>query len=531
MNGIAVFVFFVLSFTTYSCQSTGQEYDLLIQNGHIYNGSGNPWFAADIAIKDGHIAAIGHFESRKARKTIDADGLAVCPGFIDVHTHTDRKIAQYPDVINYLQQGVTTVVGGNCGGSQFPLHELFQKLQESGIAINFASLVGHNTIREEVMGKKNRQPGMEELQKMQQLVQKEMRAGAIGLSTGLTYVPGRFAKTEEIIALAKMVRPFDGVYATHMRSEGLKINKAIKEALRIGKEAGVRVEISHIKLMNQAVWGKYDLIFTPIEQARAEGLEVYMDQYPYTATSTGFTSSFPGWAVAGGQQAFIERLKDPDNYQKIKEFLIKRRLTTHNGTDPLEQVYVSYSEKHKEYEGKSIAEILTLLGRERTVSAGADLIIEMQKDDKPRGIFFQMTEEDVVELMKKPYTMIASDGKVELIGVEMPHPRAYGTYPRVFARYVREKHTLTLEDAIRKMTSLPAQSMRFDKRGLLKPGMYADIVIFDPKTIKDMATFKNPHRYPLGIEWVIVNGRIALNHGKVINHTAGRILYGKGKQK
>ena len=523
-------VIFLLLLIIYSCQFSGQKYDLLIRNGYIYDGSANPWYLADVAIKDGHIAAIGRFKTQEARKIIDASGLAVCPGFIDVHTHTDRKIAQYTDVINYLQQGVTTVIGGNCGSSQFPLQELFRKLEESGIAINFASFVGHNTIREQVMGQGKKQPSAKELQKMQELVKTEMQAGAIGLSTGLTYLPGRFAKTEEIIALAKIVQPFQGVYATHMRSEGLRIDKAIKEALRIGKEAGVPVEISHIKLMNKAVWGRYNLIIGPVEEARAAGHEVYMDQYPYTATSTGFTSSFPGWAVVGGHQAFIERLNNPENYRKIKEFLIKRRLTAKNGRNPLEQVYVSYNKNHKDYEGKNIAEILTILGREKSVSAGADLIIEMQKEDKPRGIFFQMAEEDVIELMKKPYTMIASDGKIELPGVEVPHPRSYGTYPRVFAKYVRQKQTLSFEDAVRKMTSLPAQAIRIEKRGLLKPGMYADIVILKPENIRDTATFQQPHQYPLGIDRVIVNGQIALDHSEVVNHKAGRILYGKGKQ-
>ncbi|MFQ6114965.1 MAG: amidohydrolase family protein [bacterium] len=520
----------IFLFAVITCNQLQKPYDIIIESGKIIDGTGNPWFYGDIGVTRDRIAKIGVIPDKEGKTIIDAQGLYIVPGFIDVHTHVDRKIDSHPTVMNYLLQGVTTVVGGNCGGSRFPLQELFTQLAEKGIAINFASFIGHNTIRQEVMGKEDRAPTDEELTRMQELVKQEMLAGAIGLSTGLAYVPGRYSTTDEIIKLAKIIQPFNGVYATHMRNQGKKIKEAIEEAIRIGREAGVPVEISHIKLANDAVWGEYHLITDPIEQARQQALEVYMDQYPYTATSSGFTSSFPGWAVAGGHDAFIERLKDRDNYRKIRDAVIERRLATARGIDKLKTIYVSRNTNHPEYEGKNLAQILDLLGRDRTVSNAADLIIELQKEDRPRGIFFQMAEEDVATLMQKCYNMIGSDGKIEIPGVEVPHPRAYGTFPRVLAKYVRESGVLSLPDAIRKMTSLPAQAMGFHERGVLRAGMYADIVIFNSEEIQDTATFENPHQYPKGIHWVIVNGNIAAHDGKVMEKDGGKILYGSGRK-
>ena len=517
-------------FAINSCQIFVPSLDIVIRNGQIIDGTGNPWYRADLGIRDGKIVDIGILETKKSKRIIDATGLYVVPGFVDVHTHADRKIDSQPAVMNYLRQGVTTIVGGNCGGSRYPLQELLGQLENKGIAINFASLIGHNTIRRRVMGSDDRSPTPDELSLMQELVKQEMSAGAIGFSTGLSYVPGRYSTTEEIIQLVRMIKPFNGVYATHMRNQGKRIKEAIEEAVRIGKEAGVPVEISHIKLADEAVWGKYHLITEPIEEARRQRLEVYMDQYPYTATSSGFTSSFPGWAVSGGNDVFLERLKDQDNYQKIKRALIEKRLTSERGIDRLKSIYVARNANHQEYEGKNLAEILELLGRERTVSNGADLIIEMQRNDRPRGVFFQMAEEDVTTLMRKSYNMIASDGKVEIPGVEVPHPRAYGTFPRVLAKYVRESGILSLAEAIRKMTSLPAQAMGFYDRGVLNEGMVADIVIFNLEKIQDTATFENPHQYPKGIHWVIVNGELVIDDGKWTGVFPGRVLYGLGKK-
>ncbi len=513
-----------------SCLKFEGEVDIIIRNGHIIDGTGNPWYQADIAIKDDKIVQLGSLGNIKSENIIEAKGLYVVPGFIDVHTHTDEKIDSFPQVKNYLLQGVTSVVGGNCGESRFPLAEFFGDLNEKGIAINFATLIGHNTIRGKVMGDDDRSPTVEELSKMQQLVKQEMLVGAIGLSTGLAYIPGRFSTTEEIIELVKVIQPFKGIYATHLRNQGKEIKEAIEEAVEIGREAAVPVQISHIKLANEAVWGEYMRITDPIERARKQGLEIYMDQYPYTATSSGFTSSFPGWAVAGGHEAFIKRLEDPVQYQKIKKALIERRLTSYRGINKLRSIFISQNKNHPEYEGKNLAEITDILGKKNTVSEGADLIIQMEKEDEPHGIFFQMTEEDVATLMQKPYNMIASDGSVEIPGIGFPHPRAYGTYPRILAKYCKELNVLSIPEAIRKMSSLPAQAMGFYNRGILKPGMYADIVIFSLEEIYDTATFGKPHQYPRGIHWVLVNGKIAAHNGEVVTKNCGQILYGSGRE-
>ena len=501
--------------------SSSQElrYDILIKSGKIIDGTGAPWIRGDIGITGSRITRIGTIPDQYGEEIIDAENLYVAPGFIDVHTHVDTKIDSHPEVKNYLLQGVTTVVGGNCGSSRYPLKELFQAI-ESKIAVNFASFVGHNTVREHVMGNDDRAPVSEELSLMQGIVTQEMVTGAVGFSTGLSYIPGRYSTTEEIIELTKMIEPFHGVYATHMRNQGKYIKKAIEEAVHIGRTAGVAVQISHIKLANEDVWGEYDLITEPIEKARDEGIPVFTDQYPYTATSSGFGSSFPGWAVAGGHEKFAERIKDTDTFQKIKEALIKSRLTSKR-INPLKSIYVSQNDNHPEYEGKSIAEILELLGQDETISNGAELIITMYAEDQPQGVFFQMDEKDVCVLMKSDYTMVGSDGGVHIIGEGVPHPRAYGTFPRVF-RYVR-KNVLSLPEAVRKMTSLPALAMGFYQRGVLREGMYADVVIFD-STIEDTASYEMPHQYPDGIHWVIVNGKIAA-HNKNIDTCAGKILY------
>ncbi len=526
---VVIIVYFFLFVLFTSCTQT-KKYDIIIKSGKIVDGTGNPEFIGDIGIDGDRIVEISTIPENKGKSIIDAEGLYVTPGFIDVHTHVDRKIASEPTVKNYLLQGVTTVVGGNCGGSEYPLSELFRQLEEHGIAMNFATYVGHNTIREQVMGEGDQAPTADEMAQMQQLVKQEMEAGAIGFSTGLSYLPGIYSTTEEIIELVKMTSPFDGIYATHLRNQGEHIKEAIEEAIRIGREAGVTVDISHIKLAEEAVWEKYHLITDPIENAKKQGMRVYMDQYPYTATSSGFTSSFPGWAVAGGHDSLLERLKDNEKYQQIKAAIIERRLTSERGIDKLSTIYVAYNENHHEYEGKNLAEILDMLSREKTVSNAADLIIEMQKTARPRGIFFQMAEEDVATLMRKSYNMHASDGKIEITGVEVPHPRAYGTFPRVIARYVRNQAVLTLPDAIRKMTSLPAEAMSFEQRGVLKKGYFADIVIFDLDEIQDTATFENPHQYPEGINWVIVNGEVAAKDGAIVGKNGGRILYGSRKK-
>jgi N-acyl-D-amino-acid deacylase len=528
MNYIKFF-FLLLIITFYSCKIADSELDLIIINGKVIDGTGNPWFYGDIGMKNGRISRIGDLKSLHVRKIINAQDLYVTPGFIDVHTHADKKIDSLPDAINFIRQGVTSIVGGNCGKSRYPLKKLFADLKNQKLAVNFASYTGHNTIRNQVMAKEKRNPTNIELEQMKDLVYQEMAAGAIGLSTGLTYSPGRFSKTEEIIELAKVVHDFKGIYATHMRSEGKNIKSAIEEAIQICRKANVPLEISHIKLASEAVWGKYNIITDLVEKGRRSGHEIYLDQYPYTASSTGFTSSFPGWAIAGGHDSLMHRLKYPKKYRKIKEGIIKRRLTSSKGIDMLSKVYVATNRNHPEYEGKNLRQILELLERDISVSAAADLIIEMESTDQPRGIYFKMREEDVTALMSLPYTMIASDGGIKTVGIEKPHPRSYGTFPRILAKYVRKQNVISLSEAIRKMTSLPAQAMRFQNRGILRPGMAADIVIFDSNKINDNARYSSPHQYPDGIQWVIVNGKPIIESGKRTSLFPGKIIFGSGK--
>ncbi len=506
----------------------GQSYDLVIKNGLIVDGTGNQAYAGDIAIQGSRILKIGSLKGIRAMETIDASGLVVAPGFIDIHTHCDRGIERVPTVDNYILQGVTTVIGGNCGGHRFPLAKLYKDLEETGISINFGSLVGHNTIRREVMKFRMETPTEEEMAQMKALIDQEMRSGGLGFSTGLSYLPGIYSKTEEIVELASVVSPFDGIYASHIRDQAQHITEAIEEAIEIGEKNNLTVQISHIKLADDEVWGETERITKPVEEARARGVAVFLDQYPYTATSSGFTSSFPSWVFEGGRDQFLERIKDPEIYAKVRAYIIDRRLKSTKGINKLETIYIANSRNYKDYEGKNLHDILLAQGKEPTIKNGADLIIEIETGGGASCVFFQMDEKDVEDLMKLSYNMFASDGSVQELGRGVPHPRNYGTFPRVISYYVLEKNILSLEEAVRKMTSLPAQTFNLKDRGLLKKGMYADICVFDLEDFKDKATFAEPHQYSQGLAYVIVNGKIAIQNYEHTHIRSGMILYGAG---
>jgi len=523
---VVVFTLIVLSF---DCRLSQEKYDLAVVNGLVIDGSGNPWFKADIGIKNQKIVAIkDRIAAGEAKKIIEASGLIVAPGFIDIHTHADREILDIPGCENYITQGVTTLVGGNCGGHEFPLAKLFQEISKKGIACNFASLAGHNTIRREVMGMKMEEPTSEEMARMKNLLRQEMKAGAIGLSTGLAYLPGTYSKTEELVELASVVAGFGGFYASHIRNQGKRITQAIEEAIIIGEKNGIPVEISHIKLADEDVWNQLGMIIGPVESARARGVEVTLDQYPYTATSSGFTSSFPQDVFEGGREKFLERMQNPEVYARVKQFIINDRLTSKRGLDRLASIYIASSRQFPEYEGKNLKEILEIQGKPASVENGADLIIEIVKEGDASAIFFQMDEKDVEDLMKLPYVMIGSDGSLQVVGKGSPHPRSYGTFSRVLGEYVRERKVISLEEAIRKMTSLPAQTMRLRKRGMIREGFQADLTIFNPEEIKDRATFADPHQYSQGIVYVLVNGQEVVEKGKVTGNRPGQIIYGQG---
>jgi N-acyl-D-amino-acid deacylase len=508
-------------------QAPQLTFDILIKDAFIIDGTGNPWYIADIGIVDEKIAEIGRLKSSQAVKIIDATGLMVTPGFIDVHTHCDRGIAEVPTADNYILQGVTTVIGGNCGGHPYPLSDLYQTLVENGMSVNFGCLAGHNTLRKEVMGLEMRTPSEDEMERMKSLLDKEMKAGALGFSTGLSYLPGIYSDTEELVALASVLNQYGGIYASHIRDQGKKITTAIEEAIRVGEENDIRVQISHIKLAEDAVWGRIEKITRPIEKARKRGVEVFIDQYPYTATSSGFTSSLPSWCFEGGREKFLERLKSKKLYQEIRSYVIQRRLTSTRGIDKLETIRISRS-RTSEYEGKNLREILIAQGKKPTVKNAADLIISIEKNGGTGGVFFQMDEKDVEDLMRLPYNIHASDGGIQVPGKGVPHPRNYGTFPRVIAHYVREKGVLSLEEAIKKMTSLPAQVFRLADRGILKKGLVADVTVFDYESFADKASFENPHQYSQGLYYVIVNGEIVVQNNTHTGKRPGKILYGPG---
>jgi N-acyl-D-amino-acid deacylase len=526
-----LFFFFGLVFLVClsNCTFLEKPYDLVIKNGFIIDGTGNPWFKSDIGLKKQKIIRIGFIDESQAKKSIDAQNLIVSPGFIDIHTHCDRKIAEVPTVDNYIYQGVTTVIGGNCGGHRFPLKEHFKKIEDRGASVNFGCLVGHNTIRRKVMGFKMEAPTEEEMEKMKALVDEEMKAGALGFSTGLSYLPGIYSKTEEIVQLASVVSRYGGIYATHIRDQGHHITEAIEEAIEIGERNNIPVQIAHIKLADDAVWHQLERITGPVEDARKRGVEVTLDQYPYTATSSGFTSSFPSWAFEGGKEKFLERLEDKEAFQKIKSFVIKRRLTSTKGINKPETIYIARSEKFPEYEGKNLQEILVAQGKKSTTDSAADLIIDIEKNGGASGVFFQMDEKDVEDLMRLPYNMHGSDGAVRVKGEGIPHPRNYGTFPRVIGHFVRERGIISLEEAVKKMTSLPAQTLRLNNRGIIREGLYADLTIFDRNTFADKATFSNPHQYSQGLMYVIVNGELVVEKGKHTGGLPGMVLYGYGK--
>ncbi len=505
----------------------GKSFDLIIKNGRIIDGSSNPYFIADIGIKGKKIKRIGFIDEKEGEKVINANGFIISPGFIDVHTHTEEILLR-PSIENYIFQGVTTVMAGNCGSHEFPLKEFFKKLRKKRISLNFGSLVGHNTIREKVMGKKNAEPTEEEMQRMEKLLEKELKAGGLGLSTGLEYIPGTFSKTEELVRLGKVVAKYHGIYATHMRNEDIMIKSAIEEAIKVGEENKIPVEISHIKLCSEEVWGKLELIMKPLEDARRRGVEIFMDQYPYVHTSTNISIMIPPYALEGGIEGFKERVKNIDFREMIKKEIIEKRLVS-SKIDKLKNIIIASYEYNPSYNGKSIEEILLMRGAKVELENASELIIEIVENGDASAVFLQMNENDVKALMKIPYLLIASDGGVQFLGKGFPHPRSYGTFPRVISKYVREENVLSLEDAIRKMTSLPAQVFRIKNRGLIKESFFADLVIFDFEKIKDNATFQNPHQYPKGIIYVIVNGKIVVDNGKQTGEYPGMIIKNDAK--
>lgn len=474
-----------------------------MRNGRVIDGSGNPAFYADIAVRNGRIVRIGRVPA-SAGRTLDVKGLVVAPGFIDVHTHAEN-VASLPRAENFVRMGVTSIVTGNCGGSALDVAEFFRKVEAAKVGLNVATLFGHNTARREAMGGSfRREPTEAELTKMKGLVEQAMKDGAVGLSTGLIYLPGTYSKTEEIIPLAKVAASYDGIYASHMRSESNGIFDALDELFRIAREGGIRAEISHIKLAGNSAWGKGPQVLAAIEKARAEGLDITHDQYAYTASSTGISTLIPSEFREGGGQAFRQRLAEPAQKAEIVAAM-KENLRRSGRTDYSYAAIASYSED-RSLNGKRISEAAKIKRGSDSLDDQIELILQIEASGGASGVFHGMSEEDLQVFMRHPNTMFASDGGVREKNESVPHPRSYGNNARVLGRYVRELGTLRLEDAIRKMTSLPATAFRLKDRGSLREGAWADLVVFDPARIRDVATFDDPHHHAEGMVHVLVNG-------------------------
>jgi len=516
----------LLPFRTES-SAVAPEFDIAIINGRIVDGTGNPWFYGSVAIKGDRIVQVGAVDPQRAARVIDAKGRIVAPGFIDVHTHVEGNLANVPTADNFIYMGVTSLVTGNCGASALQVSDFLSQLEAKGISINIATLIGHGSVRREVMKEEARDPSGDELNQMRAIVERAMRDGAVGMSTGLIYVPGTYAKTAEVADLARVVARYGGVYATHMRDEGNQVTDSIKEALTIGEQAGLPVEISHFKVSSKKRWGDSRTICQMVADARARGQQVTVDQYVYTASSTSLNTLLPTWALEGGRDKAKARLDDPTTRAKIKAEMIQS--LGKNGFKDFSYAVVAGYQPEPAYEGKSITEITKLARGKSGPEEEAEQIITMYLAGSAGMIFHKMSEPDVERIVMQPYTMIASDSGVIRMNNGVPHPRGYGNNARVFARYVREKKLIGVEDAVRKMTSLPAATFHLWDRGLIRPGMAADVVVFDENKVADLATFDKPHQYAEGFAYVLVNGRAVIDGGKHIGATPGRALYGPGR--
>ncbi len=521
---ISVFLVLIISQTVLS-----QQADLLIKNGRIVDGTGNSWYNADIAIANGKIIYLGKSKNILAEKTIDATGLIVTPGFIDVHTHIEGGESTSPTANNFILDGVTTVVTGNCGSSTNDVQKYFRFLDSLKLSINVATLIGHNDVRKTVMGTANRPPTQNELLQMEALVAKAMKEGAVGLSTGLIYIPGTYSQTPEIVALAKIAAQYNGLYASHMRDEGDSVVQAINEAITIGLQANIPVEISHFKVSGQQNWGRSNQTLQMIKEARKNGLDITIDQYPYTASSTSLSTMIPEEILADGTDSINARLQRPDVRNYTIDYMLrklKNRKLKH-----FSYAVVASHRADSTYNGKSIEEINLMKGKKHKAKEEAETVIELMLKGGAGMVFHGMSEGDVKQIMQYPFNMFASDAGIRQYKQGVPHPRGYGTNARVLGKYVREEKIISLEEAIRRMTSSPAQKFQLKDRGLLKEGMAADLVIFDEKEIRDMATFEDPHQYSKGFKYVIVNGKMVVENGIHTGVRNGTTLNGPGINK
>lgn len=538
----------LLSVLLLLCSSAfAQSYDVLIRHGRVLDGAGNPWVYADVAIRGDRIVKIGRDLHGKARREIDAHGLIVAPGFIDMHVHSDLPLLVNGDAQSKIHQGVTTEILGEatsvapvCEASRkesapsdaelqikrdwTDFRGYFQRLLKQGTSVNVGTYVAGSTIRACGMGYDMRPPTPAELEAMKRIVDDAMRQGALGLATGMIYPPNSYAKTDELIELAKVASKYGGIYTTHMRSEGPGLLPAIEENIAIAEGAHIPVHILHLKSSGMKNWGRMKDAVQMIAAARARGVEISANQYPYVASSTGLSTQLPQWALDGGTDKMVARLKDPAERARIRAAVVTGM------SDPTKMFVASVpSETNHSYEGHTIAEVAQMRHEEPP-----DTVLNLLTEENGRVgmIFFTMSEDDLRLAMQQPWVSIGSDGSAVqpegLLGRHKLHPRSYGTHARVLGHYVREEHVLTLEDAVRKMTSLAASQLGVRDRGLLADGYHADVVVFDPDKIADTATFANPHQFATGVKYVLVNGKVVIDDGKHTGARPGQIVYGSG---
>lgn len=519
---IQLFMRFVFIFLLVQAFTSCRHYDILVKNSSIYDGGGSAPFSGDVAVKKGKIKRVGSSLKGRAKTVIDASGLALSPGFIDLHAHIE-PLSLYPDAKSHVMQGVTTALGGPDGGSPLRIGAYLDSLESHGIGMNVGYLIGHNTVRNHVMGLVNRSPTSEEMHKMKEWIERAMQEGAFGISTGLKYLPGAFAKTGEVVELSKIAARHQGIYTSHLREEGLKLLEGVEEAIEIARQTGMTVVLTHHKAIGQPMWGSSVKTLSMVDAAREEGLDVRMDQYPYTASHTGLSVVIPAWSMEGGFDAFRQRCSQPELRDSIRKGIIFNLINDRGGND-LRRIQFSRIDWKPEFLGKTLHDLVTSSGQEPTIENGAEMIIELQLHRGANCIYHVIDSADVVNIMRHPMTMIASDGRLTQMGEGHPHPRAYGTFPRVLGYYSRQLGVLPLAEAIRKMTSLPAETLGLKDRGQIKSGCWADLVIFDPEKVIDRSTFTDPHQYPDGISYVIINGKISVEQGMYTNARNGKTL-------
>jgi N-acyl-D-amino-acid deacylase len=494
------------------------DYDLIISGATIVDGTGEPSFVGDLGVRADTIAAIGDLSEATALDRVDATGLVLVPGFIDIHSHgtgssiEGSDIVQRPEAENYVRQGVTTILGGQDGASMPDVAAFLAHMDANPAAINVGVFYGHGSLRARVMGEDDVAPTQESLAEMVRLVEQAMQDGAFGLSSGLEYTPGAFAVVDELAALSAPVAAHDGMYISHIRDEGGRLLESVDEVLEVGRRSGARVQVTHHKVIGKGRWGMASQSLALIDAARAEGVDAASDQYPYTASSTGLTILFPTWSKDGGFEALQARLADPDQRARIRADVIDH-ITVERGADP-STIVAARCGFDASFNGKSLADILTDRGEPVTVPGAADVAIELVEAGSCSGVFHSMSDGDVATIMQHPWTSISSDGGIPALDEGVPHPRNYGAFARVLGRYVRDEGVLTLEEAVRKMTALPAERLRLTDRGTLAVGMIADLVVLDPATIQDTAQFGDPHHHAEGVLHVWVSGRPVLTGGE-----------------